>query len=355
METITFSDKNSYRDFGLLLKSREIGEAEPRTNYIDVPARDGLLDITEAFGEVKYKNRPLTFVFEYVGSNKDWLPTLSALNNYINGQKHNIYFEADYYWVGRCFVKAAQSKRGIREITIECDCEPYKYKLEDTIIETQRKNLFNCVDSPTTEYITNNNDGTFTINSTYYYGKIYANKDVLEIGKTYTFSQYVESAQDSENSNMQFSVVVYYEDNESVESRVQIQGANKRYMVQVTPTKEIKNIEIRPLKKGNETTLMTGIIKDIQIEKGTTATYYSPYDTDIKTIVNDRKTVTPKVTVIAGEPILSWTDKKTGARFSQALPSTFDNKILDFKLYEGNNTFEVKGGDIRLTYREASL
>ena len=67
------------------------------------------------------------------------------------------------------------------------------------------------------------------------------------------------------------------------------------------------------------------------------------------------KTVTPKITAISGEPILSWTDKKTGASFQNALPSTFDNKILDFKFYEGNNTFTVKGGDIRLTYREASL
>lgn len=220
MNTVTFSKKNSYNDFGLLLRSREIGEAEPRTNYIDVPARDGHLDLTEAFGEVKYKNRPLVFTFSYVGSDQDWLPTISALNNYINGQKHKIYFENDYYWVGRCFVKAAQSKNGIREITIECDCEPYKYKIEDTIIE------------------------------------------------------------------------------------IVVNGENI-----------------------------------------------------VKTIVNDRKTVIPQITVISGELILSWTDKKTGVNFnSWAIANGYDNKNLDFKFYEGNNTFTLSGtGSIRLTYKEASL
>ncbi len=219
MNTVTFSEKNSYSDFGLLLKSREIGEAEPRTNYVDVPARDGVLDFTEAFGEVKYKNRKHVFVFQYVGSDKDWLPTMSALNNYINGQKHLIYFEANYYWVGRCFVKTVQSNNGIREVTIECDCEPYKYKLADTIINIKT-------------------DGTEVVRS----------------------------------------------------------------------------------------------------------------------VINDRKTVTPKITVLSGEPILSWTDKKTGASYQNALSNTFDNKILDFKFYEGTNTFKVSGDcEVRLTFREASL
>lgn len=354
MKTVTFGNKNSYADFGLILNHKEIGKPEPRTNYIDVPARDGHLDLTEAFGEVKYKERKIVFYFSYIGSDANWESTLSALHNYLNGQRHKIYFEEDYYWVGRCFVGDAQTKRGIKEFTVECDCEPYKYKLEDTIIETKRKNLFNYAGSLTTDHITKNNDGTFSINSTYYYGKIYTNKDIFVIGKTYTFSQYVVNAQDSENSNMQFSVVVYYEDNESVESRVQIQEVNKRYMVQVTPTKEIKNIEIRPLKKGNETTIMTGLVKDIQIEEGTNATAYEPYDTNIKTIINDRKTVTPYVEILAGEPILSWDDKKTGIKYNGVAIQS-NGKYLDLKLYEGKNTLTIKGGDIRLTYREASL
>jgi len=213
METVTFSEKNSYTDFGLILSQKEIGEAVPRTNYVDVPARDGALDLTEAFGEVKYNNRTHVFTFSYIGHAKDWLATVSAVTNYINGKKHKIFIEANYYWIGRCTVKPAASQRGIREIIIECDCEPYKYRLQDTVIEIS----------------------------------------------------------------------------------------------------------------------------------------------SVATITNDRKTVTPKITVLSGTPTLNWTDKRTGTIYNLALPSTYDNKALDFKLYEGANTLTVSGGNIRLTYREGSL
>lgn len=355
MNTVTFSDKNSYSDFGLILKSREIGEVEPRTNYIDVPARDGLLDITEAFGEVKYKNRPLVFTFEYIGSDANWQPTMSALNNYINGQKHKIYFEHNYYWVGRCFVGSVVSKRGIREVVVECNCEPYKYKLEETIVETGaietiRTNLFNYADSSTYN-LTNNNDGTFTLNTTGYYGAVSVAGGIFEIGKTYTFSQFVNSLQDSESSELEYRVLMYYADDDYIANSVIVDGANKSYSLQLTPTKTVTSVDIMVIFKGNDTTTVTGVISNIKIEEAADA-----YGEVTKTIINDRKTVTPKVTVIAGEPILSWTDKKTGTQFNGvALPNNFDNKILDLKLYEGSNEIKVVGGSIRLTFREASL
>ena len=219
MNTVTFSDKNSYEDFGLVLGKKQIGEAVARTKYVNVPARDGVLDFTEAFGEVTYENRTLVFWLQYIGADSDWLATLSALTNYLQGRKHKIFIEPDYYWEGRCVVKAADSDKGLREIEVECDCGPYKKRLEDTIIE------------------------------------------------------------------------------------VTASGA------------------------------------DI-----------------VKTIMNDRRTVTPKITVLSGAPTLSWTDQKTGATFTQALPSDFDNKILDFRFYEGVNAFTLSGtGSIRLTYREESL
>ena len=219
MNTVTFDEKNSYTDFGLILSEKTIGEAEPRFNYIDVPARDGHLDLTEAFGEVKYKSRPLTFYLQYIGPEKEWPAAMSALSNYLNGKKRKIYFEENYYWHGRCVVGAVASKKGIREVEIECDCEPYKLKIQSTVVE------------------------------------------------------------------------------------VEASGAAV-----------------------------------------------------VKTIMNDRKTVTPHIAVISGTPTLKWTDKVTGGTFSVALAGNFDNKILDFKFYEGANTFTVEGtGKVRLTYQEGSL
>lgn len=350
METVTFSEKNSYADFGLILSQKEIGEALPRTNYVDIPARDGLLDLTEAFGEVKYQNRTHVFTFSYIGHSKDWLATLSAVTNYIHGKKHKIYIEANYYWVGRCFVKDATSQRGIREIVIECDCEPYKYKLAETIIDVtgaNGANLFNYANS-TPYNLTNNSDGTITLNTTGYYGAVSVAGSLFEVGKTYVFSQFVNSAQDSGGSTLEFRVLMYHADGEYTANSTVVDVENKRYSVALTPAKAITSVDIMVLFKGNDTTTLTGVISDIQIVEATT-------DAISRTIVNDRKTVTPRITVLSGAPILSWADQKTGGTYNLALGSTYDNKYLDFKLYEGANTFNVSGGSIRLTYREGSL
>lgn len=354
METVTFSEKNSYADFGLFLTQKEIGEAVPRTSYVNVPARDGAIDLTEAFGEVKYQNRTHVFKFSYIGRAKDWQATLSAVTNYIHGKKHKIYIEANYYWLGRCSVRAAVSPKGIGEIEIACDCEPYKYKLAETIIDTigteadaSGANLFNYANS-TPYNLINNNDGTFTLNTTDYYGAVSVAGSLFEVGKTYAFSQFVNSVQDSGDSTLEFRVLMYHADGEYTANSVVVDAANNRYSVELTPAKAVTSVDIMVLFKGNDTTTLTGVISDIQIVEATTGAV-------VRTVINDRKTVTPRITVLSGAPILNWTDKRTGAIYNLALPSAYDNKALDFKLYEGANTFNVRGGNIRLTYREGSL
>ena len=44
---VLFGDKHSHRDWQLLLNSRpEISSPVPKTNYIDIPGGDGILDLT---------------------------------------------------------------------------------------------------------------------------------------------------------------------------------------------------------------------------------------------------------------------------------------------------------------------
>lgn len=55
-----FDGKDTYAEYGLLLASKSISLPEVRTNMIDVPGRDGLLDASEVLtGEVTYKTAPL--------------------------------------------------------------------------------------------------------------------------------------------------------------------------------------------------------------------------------------------------------------------------------------------------------
>jgi phage-related protein len=39
-----------------------------------------------------------------------------------------------FFYLGRCHVSSFTSEKGIGTIKVECDCEPYKYKLQPTIM-----------------------------------------------------------------------------------------------------------------------------------------------------------------------------------------------------------------------------
>ena len=42
--------------------------------------------------------------------------------------------DPSFFYVGRCFVSAYKNEATIGRISIECDCEPYKYKMEKTVV-----------------------------------------------------------------------------------------------------------------------------------------------------------------------------------------------------------------------------
>ena len=77
---VFFDGKDTYTEYGLLLASKSIALPEVRTNMIDVPGRDGLLDASEVLtGEVTYKNRTITLKLTGVDtvSGKTWPATIS--------------------------------------------------------------------------------------------------------------------------------------------------------------------------------------------------------------------------------------------------------------------------------------
>ena len=60
MKGIKFGNYHSYEAFQLILASKTIGTPSPKTETIDIPGGDGVLDLTEYFGEPKYGNRKLS-------------------------------------------------------------------------------------------------------------------------------------------------------------------------------------------------------------------------------------------------------------------------------------------------------
>lgn len=132
---VLFGDKHSIRDWDLLMTSKDIEEAPPRTNYVEIEGRDGSIDLTEALGEVKYDSRTLSFHFELFNPVDFW-KTKREISNYLNGRKMKIVLDQDplYHYYGRIEVTSATFEKNLGQFDIEAVCDPYKMMNSETII-----------------------------------------------------------------------------------------------------------------------------------------------------------------------------------------------------------------------------
>ena len=129
MKGITFVNYHSFRDFRLILSpNNAIGTPTPKYELIDIPGGDGMLDFTEAFGEVKYGNRPLSFEFSPMVPQSEFMSLFATVQNALHGQKMKIILDddPDWYYIGRITVSEWKANRLIGKLTIDCDCEPFK-------------------------------------------------------------------------------------------------------------------------------------------------------------------------------------------------------------------------------------
>ena len=137
MNGVTFGTYHSYDDFSLILTSKEIAAPKTKTVKIDVEGADGAIDLTDFFGEPKYEDCTHKFQFSTIVPQSQFLTLFSDIKNKIHGKKLRISLDADpgFYYVGRCFVSAFTNEKNVGKISIECECEPYKYKLNPTVVQ----------------------------------------------------------------------------------------------------------------------------------------------------------------------------------------------------------------------------
>lgn len=139
MGKVFFDGKDTYTEYGLLLASKSISLPEVRTNMIDVPGRDGLLDASEVLaGEVTYKNRAIKLRLIGVDtvSGKKWPATISDFCNKVHGKRVKVTFPEDttHYYSGRCFVGQVELVKMSQTIPVTVDCDPWKYKNAKTTV-----------------------------------------------------------------------------------------------------------------------------------------------------------------------------------------------------------------------------
>ena len=124
---LTIGGLHTFRDLGLVLIEETIGSPEVQTYTVEVPGRNGLLDLTEALnGEVAYKNRTCTWKFA------DWREygartnALVAAMNWLHGRKLDFVLDdrSEYTGTGR-FTAELENHRGYTYLTLTADCEPF--------------------------------------------------------------------------------------------------------------------------------------------------------------------------------------------------------------------------------------
>ena len=133
MSDIRFGTKWVHADYGLIVAPYAISMPEPQTNYVEIPGRDGALDLSEAFGTVRYTDRiiPLTL---YARAPFDAL--ISAFAADVHGRRMNVIFDRDpaYYYDARLTVEDVERHAGYCELSLECRARPYKLEHFETTI-----------------------------------------------------------------------------------------------------------------------------------------------------------------------------------------------------------------------------
>ncbi len=132
MKGVKFGDVHTFEEWKLILTHTDISFPDTKTETIDIPGADSELDFTESLtGDVKYKNRKLSFEFVTTDKYKTYKNLMSEIANYLHGRKFKIILDEDpnFYYYGRAEVNQFKSDKSIGTIKIECDVEPYKYDL----------------------------------------------------------------------------------------------------------------------------------------------------------------------------------------------------------------------------------
>lgn len=167
---VQFGTKHSYYDWGLILQSRSNEYPEPKEKLIDIGGRNGSLDLSTALtGYIQYYDRKIKYDFALPITRTGQIVLMREISSAIHGQKVVIIDDEDpdYYYLGRCKITVNDVKQNIRYFSVECTCEPYKYKIDSSrsILYLSNKNLVNINDHQWFRFLT----GLGTISDTGWY------------------------------------------------------------------------------------------------------------------------------------------------------------------------------------------
>ena len=114
-------------DMDLVMTERNIGTPEAQTYKVDVPGRNGSLDLSEFLtGDIRYSNRTLNFKFIAAGSREKILAAIDEIMLF-HGQQAEIILDdyLNYFYKGRVSV-GINDNGHYAELEMSVDAEPFR-------------------------------------------------------------------------------------------------------------------------------------------------------------------------------------------------------------------------------------
>lgn len=340
MKGVLFGGLHSFRDLGLILTGKEIGAPTVKVSSIDIPGGDGVIDLTEYFGGVKYGNRRLSFEFSTILPQRDFMEQFASVQNALHGQKMQISLDADaeWYYTGRVSVSPWKSEKNIGKITIDCDCDPYKYRNSAKVVHLCGRNLINLdagVSTTSGAWVKMETGYKFTRGSEAGGSFVYFNVPVQK-GVQYIFSA---------DYTLTTRLLYVYKDRLY---GTLVEKAQSGQPCIFTPDKTgIYTFGLYIVAKEN-----SGVFENVMLQEGTETGAYEAYDATEKEITvafnNTRKSAIPSMRALGSVTVESDSNFATLSDSSQSFP--------EFTLSQGETALTFKGnGYAVVEWKEGGL
>lgn len=344
MNGIWFDDVHSWYDLNLVLAPVEIPPAIPKTNFVDIPGGNGSADLTEALGEVKFKDRDCKFTFT-VFPYEDFEEKKRVISNLLNGKRCKITLDKDphYYWIGRCSVNDYASDRNLHKIVVSAKLAPYKLRLKPTVVSVDFEKELHTNLAIINDLIVAGGDVPQYAALISYSDANCPSYQRLIPGEKYTVSFDVSA---------DTTVIAYMGEHFFCENGVVALTPGTRNSFTATFKGDVTDVKL--LKAANAGYIG---ISNVKVERGTVATGYTmaPEDdvsiTPISSMIalcNGRKSVCPTIQC-AGETTFTTDD----GEFTLGIGT---HKNLNFQLTMGKKNVKVTGcHNVTFTYQEGDL
>lgn len=134
MRGLTIGALHTYKSLGMILAKPELSAAPIKQKKIDIEGGNGSIDLTEFFGYPQYDDVTHKFTFAILG--EDLTGQYNRIKNALHGVKGKITFDddPDHYYIGRVFVSPLSVNKTVGTVSLDCDCEPFRYKSAETVI-----------------------------------------------------------------------------------------------------------------------------------------------------------------------------------------------------------------------------